>query len=789
MGLRTRAAALLSFGCALVWNAAAFALDWEIERNFRYFSYPSDVAVQRVVRDIFIAEKGKAPTPEESELLINGEAFWTTPLAKAGALSDRWPIDWPRDDRATVYDLVRLLRQEEGRPFLIGPEELGRLGWASLLAQGRDAARPTGYTATCWNPGVRLHNNCGRWGDYVRPPGWVVRVFDATAAAGQQCAWTVEGGAFVIGPTPPNFQSTSERALHGPRQSARADCREVRVVVPSDPADPKNVAGHATIVRTSPNGLQASLDVAPRDRLIVGFGDSFTSGEGNPERPAVFTGDPWMSDRFGGSDLPYRKPDPTSLRGTDTRAQWTDRWCHRSAYSWQIRSALYAALSNLHQSVTLLPYGCSGATILAGLLYEYDGVEWSQATDHNIVGSRAEFGLAYQEMCQPQAFRSPYCRRGDRSPWCGSTAAPSDADEAKPGFYDQALQRERRTVARCGGTNVFKRSADAVFLDIGINDVGFSRWASGLILSDGILRSIAQAFTPCFDPSGSCAGSFADTKALYDRLGRRYALLRDVLDRYLLPDFGVDPSHVIVPVYPPALENEAAAFCRQGNPGLTVATFRPALFMNDRACGGGLVLGVAKGVIAAYPADVDLVRDVEEARVKLNQSLADFALKPGAQYDVVNAFTPDFDARGVCATTDRDSHPPAGQACFTTQDIVTLPCAPGNPPSDPESMHAPRTTSGAESCLANNGDPAFFHPFPPRRFEPYRHRTRLYRTMDDVFMAINQRPDGRIDASAFGTLDLTGRTTGGAFHPTAEAHAIIANETAPLLCDVIGCGP
>ncbi len=104
-------------------------------------------------------------------------------------------------------------------------------------------------------------------------------------------------------------------------------------------------------------------------------------------------------------------------------------------------------------------------------------------------------------------------------------------------------------------------------------------------------------------------------------------------------------------------------------------------------------------------------------------------------------------------------------------------------------MHAPRTTSGAESCLANNGDPAFFHPFPPRRFEPYRHRTRLYRTMDDVFMAINQRPDGRIDASAFGTLDLTGRTTGGAFHPTAEAHAIIANETAPLLCDVIGCGP
>ena len=26
---------------------SAFALDWEIERNFRYFLYPSDVAAQR----------------------------------------------------------------------------------------------------------------------------------------------------------------------------------------------------------------------------------------------------------------------------------------------------------------------------------------------------------------------------------------------------------------------------------------------------------------------------------------------------------------------------------------------------------------------------------------------------------------------------------------------------------------------------------------------------------------------------------------------------------------------
>jgi len=65
----------------------------------------------------------------------------------------------------------------------------------------------------------------------------------------------------------------------------------------------------------------------------------------------------------------------------------------------------------------------------------------------------------------------------------------------------------------------------------------------------------------------------------------------------------------------------------------------------------------------------------------------------------------------------------------------------------------------------------------------------LLRTQNDVFITINQRPNGDIDSSAFGTLDLTGRTTGGAFHPTAEAHAIIANETARAVCDMIGCDP
>ena len=59
--------------------------------------------------------------------------------------------------------------------------------------------------------------------------------------------------------------------------------------------------------------------------------------------------------------------------------------------------------------------------------------------------------------------------------------------------------------------------------------------------------------------------------------------------------------------------------------------------------------------------------------------------------------------------------------------------------------------------------------------------------MNDVFLAINQRRAQYLDATPFGILDLSGRATGGAFHPTAEGHAIIANEAMSELCERLGC--
>jgi hypothetical protein len=793
----------------------AYALDWEIERNFRYFEYPSDVALHRVAREIYAAKhQGSEPTPAELEAFINDQDFWSLPLANAGDSRKAWPLSWPRDDTTTTLQLISTLRSEEGNWSGIprrsppkNPEEMRRLGWASLLAPGPNKKQYAGATDTCWDPLKHIHSNCSLWGDYVRPSGWVVRVFDSGAPA-TSCHWQASGAVFADGPTPSQFvaKTRAARAQASPAQ-ATADCREAWIIVPSQPADPHAVSGSAEVRRTGPDGQPVTITVKPSDKLVIGFGDSFTSGEGNPERPAVFNGDTWadVAAHIGepsafrtnvAANFPARGPDRKDAQ--DTRAQWTDRWCHRSVYSWQIRSSLDAALRDNHQSITVLPYGCSGASIMDGMLYAWGGVE-SGAPTTGVIGSNAEIGLAYQELCADFA-----------GPTHSIDWSSYQNQEGQQNFYKQAVDRARRDVARCGAkkANAVKRSADALLIDIGINDVGFSKWVMGLILDDGI-RQIAQGLVPCVDQNKNPCDT--TTIGTFKTLNARFTLLGDVLKRFLIPEFGLDPSHVVAAIYPPELSGCGAddGDHLSGNVGLTVATQQPSIFgafplpigpnVDPAACqNGGLALAlVGHGGTVAALRDLSATKDVENARKLLNDDLGKFV--SGLGTDNLQAVllsvldtSGDFHGHGFCATHDHDSQLPNGQQCFTTANLTDynfVRCADHDPPSNPESQHLPQpiVQIGMPNC-PNSNDIHAFHPFVPGRYEPYRSRTRLFRTMNDVFMTINERPPQQIDA-AYGLLDLTNRASSGAFHPTAEGHAIVAGYAADSLCNAIGCNP
>src|SRR5215467_12514708 len=130
---------------------------------------------------------------------------------------------------------------------------------------------------------------------------------------------------------------------------------------------------------------RATADIAVRDLLIAGLGDSIASGDGNPDRPIALSDEGFCFRRFvtaGGAQ--YFRPgrigfsgDKTcdgDLGGGDDRTEWAKlsaHWmnaaCHRSLYGYQLRAALALAIESPHLAVTFLPLGCTGATINDGL--------------------------------------------------------------------------------------------------------------------------------------------------------------------------------------------------------------------------------------------------------------------------------------------------------------------------------------------------------------------------------------------------------------------------------------
>lgn len=101
----------------------------------------------------------------------------------------------------------------------------------------------------------------------------------------------------------------------------------------------------------------------PEDFLIVVLGDSFASGEGNPD-----------------ASLSDARPDRARA------ARWMDERCHRSAWSGGIRTGLMAVKDSLGTNtgrdariragaVTVVSVACSGATIVNGLIGPYPGVK------------------------------------------------------------------------------------------------------------------------------------------------------------------------------------------------------------------------------------------------------------------------------------------------------------------------------------------------------------------------------------------------------------------------------
>ena len=153
--------------------------------------------------------------------------------------------------------------------------------------------------------------------EYVNPKRWTVD-FDAcgTVPSPGELSWDVDGQ-----PLPQTTCSFSH------------DFTELKSYVVS-------------LTVTTPDGQSnsARASVTLKDILIVSIGDSFASGEGNPDKT---------------------RQDPQGVK-------WIDARCHRSAWAGPARAALILEKADPKTAVTFISFACTGASITNGLLGAQD---------------------------------------------------------------------------------------------------------------------------------------------------------------------------------------------------------------------------------------------------------------------------------------------------------------------------------------------------------------------------------------------------------------------------------
>jgi hypothetical protein len=318
------------------------AIEWRVKHPFRYFTETKDFDMHReALADVLAANGGvlSATAVSDLERLVN---------------DPRWLREWYKVD-IDLYSNPR----SAGRP---------ERGWAHHINRRR---------STCWDSRQQWHSSCksDTYGtslrtDYVRPQRHTV-IFNLTEALSGQCRWQAARAIFKVG----------NQGLA--REIERPCGEEIEARIPFEPDIPEARRGVAVSVALPDGTAVEHPPVWVRDRLVVGIGDSFSSGEGNPDTPVEI--DPFS--RRAGLNISYiYDPQEQAIRSTpayslpvrfdNVPAGWLDRKCHRSAYSYHLRTALQIALADpTHSAVTFLGFACSGAEVTEGLLLAYEGVE------------------------------------------------------------------------------------------------------------------------------------------------------------------------------------------------------------------------------------------------------------------------------------------------------------------------------------------------------------------------------------------------------------------------------
>ncbi len=539
----------------------------------------------------------------------------------------------------------------------------------ALSERHTDGWAATMFKDICWNARTNRYE-CSSKGDYVNPDSHEVLVMlQGAVDAGVDCTWLTA----PIG--------------NGRGASLRQKCdEEVSFDVPY------------------PNGLNLSVEIGGRevakaevkvrDILVAAVGDSFGSGEGNPDVPVRLSRE--RSAEYGKADkdpliagLPARIGSWKRIGDSgfqSENAQWIDQACHRSLYSHQLRAALQLAVEDPHRAVTFAGMACSGAEVTFGLFLRYKGNEWVPNPP---------------DLSQISALADVQCGTDD--------AAQIDMPEA---YHMRGVIPELQgglVLRKCAKDNA--RKIDLMLVSIGGNDIGFARLVANAVLAD---QSLTKTLGGWF---GQVHGNM-QSQNLLTRLDERYKALNRALHGILHMPWE-ESDRIVLTAYPPlALVGDGRKVCPDGSAGMDV--YKDLSLSQKRA------------------------RDSSVLADKLQRVMVKSA--KAHSWSFADAHRTAFVGRGVCAGfTD---------SAFSVADDLRI----------------PRKVDGN------------WTPYNPADFKAYAPRQRWFRTPNDAFMTGNFHAAASVATRAALALQslqkfqiLLAATYSGAFHPTAEGHAAMAD--------------
>src|SRR5580658_3090726 len=427
-------------------------------------------------------------------------------------------IVWEVKNRFRLFrreaDFLRQVAASRGDGVLAAEQRLERdtegLGWAKDVVGNLCVDKFGDLMATCDRDGEKEN--------YVAPRDHRIGVVvSGDTPPGAVCSWTFDDG-------------------QGQLRQNEAPCEgEIILRVPYG----RITVATVDIPLGDGTAQRVVAEIAVRDVLIAGLGDSIAAGEGNPDKAVELDGT-FCFKRFlhGNSGGQYFRPgragygdDRSCENGPSTPAaakdwarhgaRWMSPGCHRSLYSYQLRTALALAIEQPHLAVTFLPLACTGATIQAGM-----------------------FAGQLFDDC-PAVVGIDRC----------SGLAPAQLTELK-GLLDKTHKTQPQ------------RALDMVLLTIGANDVNFAALVANVIVGATAERFVLK------QGGGIVSAQDAQT-ALEQRLPDEFARLRTALK----PLVGGHLSRVVFVSYANPAMQAPDKPCPGGRDGLDI---HPAFAANEQ---------------------------------------------------------------------------------------------------------------------------------------------------------------------------------------------------------------